>query len=111
MIAPPFHDANRRVEVTLTPFGAPIPEPDTLARRVARLSKLLETQRLPSDKTRNPTQRARCLMNKMSKPVALDLYVNGMKSGEQIGKFWIPNGTSLCGWTGGTTRPRYPRLI
>jgi len=105
MIAPPYHSENRRVEVTLTPFGAPVPIPDTLARRVARLSKLLETRRLPSDKTGNPTKRARCLMDKMGKPVDLDLYVNGMKSGEQIGKYWVPSGTSLCGWTGNYDPP------
>jgi hypothetical protein len=108
MIAPPYHAENRRVEVTLTRDGPPLPLPDNLPTRVARFNKLLERRGLRHDASGNATRRARCLMGKMSKPVELDLYVDGLKSGGTVGRFAVPNTVSLAGWPGNYDPPPLP---
>ena len=72
---------NRRVEVKLSPRGAPIPppppDPDTeTAQRVSRCVELLGKRSMPGGPVQ--TQRVRCMFNKLkSNPNVNDRFVDG----------------------------------
>jgi hypothetical protein len=98
MIAPPFHDANRRVEVTLTPYGAPVPVPDTPERRIDRALDILTRVGLKPDATGKRTERTKCILTKLKTAGTDDRYVDGKASNRTINgnhvSLWI------CGWRG-----------
>jgi outer membrane protein OmpA-like peptidoglycan-associated protein len=115
MIAPPYSVANRRVVVTLLRSGSPVPIPqnDTLEKRIERLIKLLETRRVIPDSTGTRTSRAKCLLPKLLNSAVIDIFVDGGVSNQTINgmtpKFHeclIPGRN--VGWLGnydGTKRP------
>jgi hypothetical protein len=111
LIAPPYHEQNRRVEVTITPQGAPIPPPsnDSFSKRVRRAAKLIESGRKVTPDTGWQTKRAYMLLQQLLKPNANDKAVDGEKSNEVInGKRALNERgmpTALCGFPGNWDPP------
>jgi hypothetical protein len=108
MIAPPYRPANRRVEIALIAAGQPIqppPAPDSFEERIHRFLELLKTRRVDPDPTGKRTERARCILGKM--PNALDVFVDGTASNQQIGTHFV--GENLCSWQGNYDPPPLPQ--
>ena len=94
MIAPPYHDQNRRVEVILVRDGPPIPPPppspdpdDTVQSRVRRLQALVKAKGLPGAPAHR-VQRVPCVLEKLLIPGIDDSFVDGRSQAlTGVGKF------------------------
>src|SRR5262249_13166149 len=100
MIAPPYHAKNRRVEVTLIRTGAPLPQPDTLDKRIERALDILNRVGLKPDATGKRTERTKCILTKLKPPASgiEDLFVDGKASNMTIGGHHV--GFWICSWKG-----------
>lgn len=117
MIAPPYHNQNRRVVVRLVRTGppvlpTPVPAIDNLRVRIERAIKLLDTIGIKPDSTGKRTARTRCMLEKL-KPSAeqpnqkpggiLDLIVDGTASNDTVNGFRV--GFWLVSWSGNYDPP------
>jgi hypothetical protein len=108
MIAPPFHPANRRVDVTLFPIGAPIPPPPApdpvdAESRVSRLVTLLDERRVSGDGDGLKTSRMKCMLSKLKwgRDVFVDGSVANLTINGKTPKYdeCVPKGRN-AGWLG-----------
>jgi hypothetical protein len=111
MIAPPFHEGNRRVEIILERDGPPNPAPptdDLFATRVKRAAALIAAGRqVQPDSKGSRTKRAFCLLTKVAAALAAgtkinDRFVDGWNSNaivngkRALDEWGMP--TPLCGY-------------